>query len=102
MSTKEQEQAWDPLTRLQAQRENTTRNVRSWRGQVEGIRQRGLEPPADLLAWIANGEREIDRLNAEILRVQRVEYDEGQRAARTTHADQGRRIGDALPSNQEE
>jgi hypothetical protein len=90
----------DPLERLERERDNHLRNAAGWRRQAQRIRSKGHDP-GDLLDKIAEAEREANRVTAEILRVQRGEYEERQRKARTTHSDQARRVGDALPDSEE-
>lgn len=72
-----------------------------WRKQADRIR-RGGRDPGDLLDRIAEAEREATRVAGEILRVQRVDHDERQRAARSQYGDQARRVGEALPDKGKE
>jgi hypothetical protein len=105
------EQAWqelkrhdtaeDPLARLRWERDNHLRNAAGWRKQAERIRRAGHDP-GDLLDKIAGADREANRVAAEILRVQRVDHDERQRAARSRYGDQARRVGEALPDKGKE
>ena len=96
------EQGRNPLARLQAERANAVRNIEGWQRQVERIRRNGREPTAGLVALIEATEREVRRLDAEILRVQRIDYDERQRTARSRYGNQARRVGEALPNKGKE
>lgn len=91
----------DPLARLRWERDNHMRNAAGWRKQADRIR-RGGRDPGDLLDRIAEAEREATRVAGEILRVQRVDHDERQRAARSQYGDQARRVGEALPDKGKE
>jgi len=91
----------DPLARLERERDNHLRNAAGWRRQADRIRSKGHDP-GDLLDKIAEAEREANRVSAEIVRVQRGEYDERQRKARLAHGDQAVELGRRLPSTGEE
>jgi hypothetical protein len=92
----------DPLVRAEKARDNEERNIAGWKAQAARMQAAGREPPTGLWSAIQESEQAVERLTGEILALERAAHDERQRVARRRNADQARRVGQALPDNEED